>query len=122
MVGKFMALIFLFGLAFCVTNATAATTTDRLVAACDQKTQKIQRVNGKLEKVGESLDSFCEGYLVSAFEVFSAQGAICFKDNAPRPEYLLSVFRTYIEANVDQRKSSAAVVLREAFRRAFPCK
>lgn len=116
--------MFLLGLVLNILDASAATSTEQLVTACEKRTRHVERVNGKLEFVGESLDSFCEAYLMSAFELLLAQRAICVKDETPppRPEYLASVFTTYLDSNRDLRKAPAATVLNEALRRVFVCK
>lgn len=117
-----LALIFELCAALYVTSARATTTTERLVAACDDKTVKLERVDGKLQKIAESMDSFCEGYLIGSFEALRGEKLVCVKDEMPRPEYLSSVFRMYMEQRRDHKKAAATVVVREAFRRAFPCK
>lgn len=121
---RVIVFIFLLSLALQIFDASAATSTEQLVTACEKRTRHVERVNGKLEFVGESLDSFCEAYLMSAFELLLTQRAICVKDETlpPRPEYLASVLTTYLDSNRDLRKAPAATVLSEALRRVFVCK
>lgn len=116
--------IFLLVLVLNILDARAATSTEQLITSCEKRTRHVERVNGKMEFVGESLDLFCEAYLMSAFELLIAQKSICVKDatQAPRPEYLASVLTTYLDSNQELMKSPAAIVLNEALRRVFVCK
>lgn len=99
-----------------------ATTTERLAAACEKNMEHWDRVAGKFQKIGASLDQFCEGYLVGTFEALESQKLICAKDSErPRAEFLASVVQTYIGSNKNEKARPAQDVVRRALERAFAC-
>jgi hypothetical protein len=86
-----------------------------------QKTQVYERVDGRIAPVGHRMDGWCEGFLVGSFEALAAEGAVCAKEESPSPDFLLSVFQTYVGEAVDRKARPAAAVARLAFKRGFPC-
>src|SRR5437879_3995012 len=93
-----------------------------LLKACSKKTEVWERVNDKVERVGQKLDSFCEGYLRGSFFTLLGEGKICQGTHVSRPEYLESVFRLHSSREHIDLSKDAAIALKEAFIRAFPCK
>jgi len=93
-----------------------------LLKACSRKTEVWERVNEKLESVGQKLDAFCEGYLSGSFFTLLSEDRICLGTHSARPEYLESVFRIHSSRDLVDLSQYAVVALKEAFTRAFPCK
>ncbi len=114
----FVLAVVLFGV---VDSALAQLRTDALMDACKQKTQVWERVEGKLQAVGEKIDGTCRGYLVGAYDALIESKAICAPGDPPSPEYLVSVLETYLKAE-PARGRNATQVARSAYLRAFPCK
>jgi hypothetical protein len=101
--------------------AEASTSTETLTAACGETTKVVKTVGDDARIVGEKLGGFCKGFLQGTFDLLALEGGVCNKEDAPSPEYLLSVLRTYVKDNPARAKGPAAPVARDAFRRAFPC-
>ena len=97
-------------------------TVEDLLKACSRKTDVWERVDGKLVRVGQKLDSYCEGYLSGSFFTLLVEGKVCLGDHSSRPEYLESVFRLHASRSEIDPSQEVAVPLKEAFTRAYPCK
>jgi hypothetical protein len=97
-------------------------TVSELLNSCSKKTEVWEKVDGKLERVGQRLDSFCEGFLLGAFSTLLLEGKVCVGEHSTRPEYLESVFRLSVSRSAGRSGNEAAPQLKEAFSRAFPCK
>lgn len=102
--------------------ALAQIRTEALLDSCKKKTQVWERVEGKLQPVGEKVDGFCHGYLVATWDVLTQSKAICVSGDKPAVDYLLSVVQTYVKADPKAVERGAAQVIRAAYARAFPCK
>jgi hypothetical protein len=74
------------------------------------------------EAVGRRLDSYCAGYLESALHSLAVQDTEpCSPRISITPEYLLSVYDSYLRDMSVSLEDSAARTLRSAFMRAFSC-
>ena len=79
-------------------------------------------VNHDVKKVGERLGGYCVAYLQATLDVVnSAPGSICVKPEDDEPQYLLSVFETYIKDEKVDKSTGASKQLAAAYRRAFRC-
>lgn len=117
---RWILAVFVFSLTISAKDTVAETNTDVLLQACEKGMKVAERVQGKIEFVGEKMDPFWEGYLSGVFETLAAERNICTKGDPQRPEYLASVLKTYTAGNAQLQASPAATVVRDALRRAFP--
>lgn len=101
-------------------NAVAADLTNAdLMRSCTSQTMVFNKSG---EAVGRRLDSYCRGYLESALHALAVQDRDpCSPQSPATPEYLLSVYESYIRDVSVSLDDSAARTLRAAFLRAFSC-
>lgn len=92
---------------------------DDLMSACSKGSPVVERVEGRMQIVGEQLDPFCRGYLLGAYESMLAEGELKATADVS-PEYLKSVVERFRLDRPEDSSGSAQGVLRLAFRRAFP--
>lgn len=93
-----------------------------MIKSCEQKTIVI---NKQGERVGEKLGGFCSGYLqATVHALLNTQGISCKNVDFEKqqPEYLFSVYQTYLKDKKAQSSDSASRTLLQAFQRAFDCK
>lgn len=87
---------------------------------CSKKTLVF---NGRGEKVGERPDGFCDAYLSATLDVLkNLPGTACKGTNDRAPEYLLSVYETFVRDRKIASTDSASKTLLLSFRRAFDCR
>jgi hypothetical protein len=95
---------------------------DTVLKACEKKMSVMGRdENGGLVKVGEAIDSYCEGFLEGTLSALAHSQKICIENQITSPDFLLSTVLTYRNATKSQ-DNDAAEVIEAAFRRAFSCK
>jgi hypothetical protein len=99
-------------------SAGASVTVGNLDKSCNTKVLVYSRAGGI---VGSKIDQYCAGYLQASLE-FMERGTICKNELDSDPNYLLSVFRKYIETKKVKSSEMAAATLRDALTRAFDCR
>jgi hypothetical protein len=124
MVGKMIARILFavptLALAVSLPAFAKQVSNDNLIKSCEKKTIVF---NKQGERVGEKVDGFCAGYLQATFHaLLNSKGADCKVSEDKEPEYLLSVYQTYLKEKKLSLSESASRSLSQAFRRAFDCK
>lgn len=77
--------------------------------------------NKKGEQVGTKIGGYCAGYLQGALEVLSETSReVCLNKNTDTtPNYLLSVYRSYVKEKGHNKTLQATLV--SAYKRAFGC-
>jgi hypothetical protein len=103
------------------TSAHAETSITQLIGRCEKKMDVYERVDGSIKVVGERLDSFCEGYLLAAYETMADAGEVKTPET-PSAEYLKSIVVTFRRDNPAKGSGPAASVVRAAYLRALPSK
>jgi len=95
-----------------------AMTLESFEKECSQETIVF---NKKGEQVGAKIGGYCSGYLLGALEVLSASSSkVCLKESSNMsPNYLLSVYRSYLKDKGASENLQSTLVL--AFERAFGC-
>lgn len=112
-----MAIVF-FALVFCDAGAADFTNRDLMLNCAAQTTV----FNKSGDVVGRKIESYCRGYLESALHALSIQDRDpCSPRNPVTPEYLLSVYESYLRDASVSPDQGAARTLRVAFFRAFDC-
>ena len=101
-------------------NAVAAELTNAdLMRSCTSQTMMFNKSG---EVVGRRLDSYCRGYLESALHALAVQDCDpCSPQSPVTPEYLFSVYESYVRDVSASLDGNAASTLRAAFLRAFSC-
>jgi hypothetical protein len=95
-------------------------TVEALAKRCGEKTIVMNREG---QKVGEKLGGYCAGYLSGALDALKNTPKVeCKNKDEKAPEYLLSVFETYVREKKVPITDIAAKAALQAFRRAFDCK
>lgn len=102
-------------------SAHAETSITQLIGQCEEKMAVYERVDGKLKVVGERLDSFCEGYLLGAYETMAVAGEVKATET-PSAEYLKSIVVTFRRDSPVKGSGPAASVVRAAYLRALRSK
>jgi hypothetical protein len=95
------------------------TTNDKLLKQCADKTIVVNREG---QRVGEKLGGYCAAYLSATLDALkNTPGAKCKNQNEGQPEYLLSVYETYVKEKKVAGTDSASKTLLSAYRRALDC-
>jgi hypothetical protein len=75
------------------------------------------------ERIGERLDGYCAGYLRGHWDALRQMaGSECKDTDDKQPEYLLSVYDTYVKDKKPKGSDFASPVLMQAYARAFDCR
>jgi hypothetical protein len=98
--------------------------TAELLKACNEPTKVYGKVGGGVKPVGEQLDGLCRGYLEAAFDTLLAglPKSVCLSGVHPSADYLASVLKVYLKDHPQSQKETAAVTVKAALSRAFPCR
>jgi hypothetical protein len=90
-----------------------------LLERCSTKTIVF---NSKGDVVARDLDGYCRGYLESAYQALDVylEGRCTFR-RPITPQYLLSLYETFLEGSIIPLSEYAAKSLRSAFIRGFDC-
>jgi Rap1a immunity proteins len=92
---------------------------EALAKRCSEKTI-VMNLEG--QKVGEKLGGYCAGYFSGVLDALKNTPKLeCKNKDEKTPEYLLSVFETYVREKKVPITESAAKAAVQAFRRAFDC-
>ena len=103
-------------------NHSGAVNDGSLAQALQKKTIVYGRdEGGRIVKVGQAMNGYCQGVLEGMFATLVHSKAICAKEKSATADYLLSVVLTYRE-QTKSRDNDAARVVATAFKRAFGCK
>ena len=110
----------LFILCSFLVSPSFALTNQEMKKVCSDKTIVF---NKKGEKIGYKLSAYCVGYLKGVLETLIATDPkVCQKDaNSGFPEYLLSIYETYMEEKDIKNSEEASITIIKAFKRAFTC-
>lgn len=89
-------------------------------ARCEKKVTVMGRdEGGRVVKVGERMDSFCEGFLQGSFTSLVQAKAVCLKSREwPNAQFLLSLASTYRLEKPDARLGE---LIAGGFGRYFSC-
>ena len=94
-------------------------TVEVLAKRCNEKTIVMNREG---QRVGEKLGGYCAGYLSGTLDALRNGPKLECKNKDERtPEYLWSVFETYVREKKVPGDEPAAKTALQAFRRAFEC-
>ena len=100
-----------------IASAAQAASLEELQSRCAQKTV-VYGTNG--ERVGETLDAYCTGFLEGAFALMVSAQMIC-PEKTVNAGFLLSLVNTYA-ADRQLKGVDAGPVMEAAYERAFLCK
>lgn len=118
MQSRILLLVLVSGLEGGVAHA-APPTVDALLTQCADKTIVV---NKDAQKVGERLGGYCNAYLQATLDAIrNSATKLCDNNEDRSPEYLLSVFQTYLADVKVDKTSDASKALVAAYRRAFSC-
>jgi hypothetical protein len=106
-------------LLFVSQNALADVTTAELLKSCGEKTTVVGRVDGKLKKVGETLNDYCRGYIDG--HLAAQKGRICLEAGQDA-HFVVSLLGQYVEEMPDSKGEEAGTSLSTALLRAYKCK
>ena len=97
----------------------AQTLNDTLAKAC-AKPSLVMNQTG--DQVGRRIDPYCRGFLEASLEALLIDSRLtCMVSHPVTPDYLLSVYQTFLIDFPAEREASAARVARASFERAFSC-
>jgi hypothetical protein len=117
----FLAGLIVIGASALASQSGAQASLDAVLTSCEKKMQVYGRdEKGGVVKVGETLDSYCRGFLEGMLAVLASTRTICIKDKNTSPDFLLSTVLTYRSERKVSDNDSASVI-EAAFKRAFTC-
>jgi hypothetical protein len=102
------------------TSMVAEVRSQQLIERCGKDTVVMERVEGTIKPVANTLDGFCEGYLLAAYEALVAEGKVTHRSDIPSADYLRSVFNLYVRDHPAAASAAAYPTVRSAYLRAFP--
>ncbi|HEU4603868.1 MAG TPA: Rap1a/Tai family immunity protein [Steroidobacteraceae bacterium] len=104
---------------WCGHSLAAPPNVETLLKECADKTIVVNR---DAKKVGERLGGYCAAYLEATLDATkNVQPTLCDNAENRAPEYLLSVFQTYLQDAKVDKTTQASKALIAAYRRAFAC-
>lgn len=90
-----------------------------LTKSCSDKTTVYGREDGELVKAGEKLAGYCAGFLQASLYALTNSGSC--KPQSDNPDFLLSVYREYLDQEEPDMSENASATLAKAFRRIVRC-